>query len=53
MPYYLGIIFAIIALFSWGFADFYIQKSSRTVGIWKTLFTVGAVGCVAFFIKTL
>jgi drug/metabolite transporter (DMT)-like permease len=49
MPYYLGIIFAVVALFSWGFADFYIQKSSRSVGVWKTLFTVGVVGCIAMF----
>ncbi len=46
MSHYLGIIFAVIALFSWGFADFYIQKSSRSVGVWKTLFTVGVVGCI-------
>lgn len=49
MPHYLGIIFAVIALFSWGFADFLIQKSSRVVGVWKTLITVGFVGCIFLF----
>jgi len=49
MPHYSGIFFAIIALFAWGFADFYIQKSSRAVGVWKTLFSVGVVGFIALF----
>lgn len=49
MPHYLGIILAVVALFSWGFADFLIQKSSRSVGVWKTLITVGFVGCIFLF----
>jgi drug/metabolite transporter (DMT)-like permease len=49
MPHYLGILFAVVALFAWGFADFYIQKSSRAVGVWKTLFSVGIVGFIALF----
>lgn len=54
MPNYFAIIFALVALFSWGFADFYIQKSSRTIGIWKVLFGVGIIGCITllpFIIK--
>jgi len=49
MSYYLGIIFAFIALLSWGFGDFFIQKTTRIVGIWKALFFIGAVGLVGLF----
>lgn len=49
MPHYLGIIFAVVALFSWGFADFFIQKSARVVGVWKILLTVGVVGSISLF----
>lgn len=53
MPSYLAIIFALVALLSWGFADFYIQKSSRKIGVWKVLFSVGIVGFISLlpFIK--
>lgn len=33
-----GIIFALGALLLWGFGDFFIQRSTRAVGVWKTLF---------------
>lgn len=49
MPNYLAIILAFVALFAWGFADFYIQKSSRLIGVWKSLFSVGVVGFIALF----
>ena len=42
----LGIIFSLIALFGWGLADFYIQKTTRVVGIWKSLFFVGLCGLI-------
>lgn len=34
----MGILFAFIALFCWGFGDFLIQKSTRQLGNWQTLF---------------
>lgn len=45
----LGIIFALIALVSWGFADFFIQKTTRVVGSWKALFFIGIVSLVGLF----
>ncbi len=53
MPSYLAITFALVALLSWGFAEFYIQKSSRKIGVWKVLFSVGAIGFITLlpFIK--
>ncbi len=46
---YWGILFAFIALISWGFGDFFIQKSTRVVGSWKSLFFIGIVGLVGLF----
>lgn len=34
----MGVLFAFIALFCWGFGDFLIQKSARQLGNWHTLF---------------
>ena len=42
----LGILFSLIALFGWGLADFYIQKTTRVVGIWNSLFFVGLCGLI-------
>lgn len=53
---HLGIIFALVALVSWGFADFFIQKTTRVVGSWKALFFIGIVGLIGllpFVIKDL
>lgn len=47
----LGIIAALVAMLSWGFGDFLIQRSTRTIGDWETLFLitlVGAVGLLPF-----
>ncbi|MFA5793430.1 MAG: hypothetical protein WC897_06265, partial [Candidatus Gracilibacteria bacterium] len=44
-----GILFAFGALLCWGFGDFFIQKSTRAIGIWKSLFFIGASGIVAIF----
>lgn len=49
MPHYLAIAFAFAALFAWGFSEFYIQKTSRIIGVWKVLFSVGVVGFVTIF----
>ncbi len=43
---YIGICFAFIALVSWGFGDFFIQKTARAVGSWKALFFIGFVACI-------
>lgn len=42
----LGIIFALGALLSWGFGDFFIQKTVRAVGDLKTLFLIDAIGAL-------
>src|SRR3989344_629822 len=44
-----GILFAFGALLAWTFGDFFIQRGTRTVGDWKTLFYIGALGGVALF----
>lgn len=44
MTHYIGILFAFIALISWGFGDFFIQKTTRIIGSWKALFFIGIVG---------
>jgi len=49
MSHYLGIFFAFIALVSWGFGDFFIQKTTRVLGSWKALFFIGIVGLVGLF----
>ena len=49
MPQYTGIIFAFIALVSWGFGDFFIQKTTTAVGSLKALFFIGLVGLVGLF----
>lgn len=49
----MGILFAFIALVSWGFADFFIQRTARAVGSWKALFFIGMVGLIGLlpFVK--
>lgn len=41
-----GIIFSLIALFAWGFGDFFVQKAVRKIGIWKSLFFIGIFGSI-------
>ena len=43
----MGILFAFIALFSWGFGDFLIQKSARKFGDWVALFYISAFASIA------
>ncbi|MDI6733887.1 MAG: DMT family transporter [Patescibacteria group bacterium] len=45
----LGIIFSLLALLSWGFGDFSIQRATRIFGDFKTLFYIGIVGVIAIF----
>lgn len=49
MPHYFGIIFALVSLVTWGFGDFFIQKTVRAVGSWKALFFICAAGMVGIF----
>lgn len=49
MPALFGIAFAFVALFAWGFGDFFIQRTTRLVGSWKAIFLIGVVGSVALF----
>lgn len=42
----LGILFAIIAMLSWGVGDFLIQRSTRKIGDWETLFIICLFGVV-------
>ncbi len=43
---YTGVLFAFLALFSWGFGDFLIQKTARVLGLWQTILVIGIVGCI-------
>lgn len=45
----LGVLFALGALFCWAFGDFFIQKTSRIIGIWKALFFITASGAIGLF----
>lgn len=40
----LGIILAFVAALFWGFGDFFIQKTTRKMGDWETLFVVTFIG---------
>src|SRR3989344_1009030 len=45
----LGLLFAFIALIGWGFGDFFIQKTTRIIGVFKTLFLICVSAMVALF----
>jgi len=45
----MGAIFAILALFSWGLGDFFIQKSTRKFGNWVALFYITAFAALTLF----
>lgn len=47
----LGIIAALVAMVCWGFGDFLIQRSTRKIGDWQTLFLItlaGTIGLLPF-----
>lgn len=46
MEIQIGIILALIAMIGWGFGDFFIQKSTRKVGNWETLFIITLFGAI-------
>lgn len=41
-----GIVLSIVAMLSWGFGDFLIQKNARKIGDWETLFFITLFGAV-------
>jgi len=41
-----GIALAFIAMLSWGFGDFLVQRSTRRLGDWETLFVITLFGTV-------
>lgn len=41
-----GIVLAIVAMLSWGLGDFLIQRSTRKIGDWETLFFITAFGAL-------
>ncbi|MFA6552451.1 MAG: EamA family transporter [Candidatus Paceibacterota bacterium] len=43
---HLGIALAFVAMLCWGFGDFFIQKSTRKVGDFESLFFITAFGAV-------
>jgi len=45
----MGIIFAFIALVSWGIGDFLIQRSARAFGNYIAIFYITAFGSIVFF----
>lgn len=45
----MGLLFSFGALFSWGFGDFFIQRTARLIGTWRALFFSGALGAVVLF----
>lgn len=54
MSSFWGIILALIALLAWAFGDFYIQKTTRLVGSWRTLFYIGLLSTIVLlpFVKS-
>ena len=44
----IGIGLGFVAMLSWGFGDFLIQKSSRKLGDWETLFYISLFGLIVF-----
>lgn len=45
----LGILFALGALVCWAFGDFYIQRTARKIGIWKSLFFISLIGAFGLY----
>ena len=42
----IGIALAFVAMLSWGFGDFWIQRATRKIGDWETLFVITIFGAV-------
>lgn len=41
-----GVVFAVAALFFWGFGDFLLQRSIRKIGDWESIFIIALVGTI-------
>ncbi len=46
MSFALGLVFAFGAMMLWGFGDFLIQRTTRKLGDWETLFVLDLIGMV-------
>ena len=46
MEGFVGLGFALVTLLMWSVGDFFIQRSSRQIGIWKSLFAISLFGTV-------
>ncbi len=42
----IGILCALVAMVAWGVGDFFIQRSTRILGDWETLFLITLVGSI-------
>lgn len=45
----MGVLFALLAVISWGLGDFLIQRSTRKFGNWQTLFFITSSGAIFTF----
>lgn len=45
----MGILYALGALLFWAIGDFFIQKTSRKIGVVESLFFIGITGSICFF----
>ena len=43
---FIGFGFALLAMVGWGFGDYYIQRVSRSLGIWKCIFFISLIGSI-------
>ncbi len=46
MEFEFGILFALFTLFLWGGGDFLIQRTTRQIGNWETVFLIGLFGTI-------
>ncbi len=46
---HVGIALAFVAMLSWGFGDFFIQRSTRKIGNWEALFFITLFGTIILF----
>lgn len=42
----LGVLFAVVAMVSWGIGDFLIQRTTRKIGDWEALFVIVFFGAI-------
>ena len=46
MEFEFGVLFALFTLFLWGGGDFLIQRTTRQIGNWETVFLIGLFGTI-------